>query len=97
HNDYLQQAADSGAVGGIAFSGFIIASLVVLVRRTRGNWPLFAVWLGLLGWALQSFVEFGLYVPGLAWPAFCLLGWLWTAAPAEGTQAEHFDRANRED
>ena len=36
----------------------------------------FAVWLGVLGWSLQSLVEFSLYLPALAWPAFVLLGWL---------------------
>ena len=35
-----------------------------------------SVWLGLSGMALQSFVEFGLYIPALAWPFFLLLGWL---------------------
>jgi hypothetical protein len=34
------------------------------------------VWLGLVGWALQSFIEFGLYIPAVAWVAFGLLGWL---------------------
>jgi len=29
-----------------------------------------------LGWALQSLLEFGLYIPALAWSAFALLGWL---------------------
>jgi uncharacterized RDD family membrane protein YckC len=37
----------------------------------------FAVWTGVFGLALQSFVEFGLYIPALAWPFFLLLGWLW--------------------
>lgn len=77
HNDYLQQASDSGVVGLLTFGGFIWASLAVLYRITRGDWTLFAVWLGLLGWALQSFVEFGLYIPALAWTAFFLFGWLW--------------------
>jgi hypothetical protein len=40
------------------------------------DWEAFAVWLGMLGWALQGFVEFGLYIPALAWPAFVMLGWL---------------------
>jgi hypothetical protein len=35
-----------------------------------------AVWLGVLGWALQGVIEFGLYIPALAWPAFAFLGWL---------------------
>ena len=36
----------------------------------------FVLWLGLLGWALQGFLEFGLYIPGLAWPAFAIMGLL---------------------
>ena len=40
------------------------------------DWLTFAVWLGVLGWALQCFSEFGLYVPALAWTAFAWLGWL---------------------
>ncbi len=40
------------------------------------DWLTFAVWLGVLGWALHSFAEFGLYVPALAWTAFAFLGWL---------------------
>ncbi len=80
HNDYLQQASDSGAIGLLAFGGFIWASLAGLYRITRGDWTLFSVWLGLLGWALQSFVEFGLYIPALAWTAFFLFGWLWAVA-----------------
>ncbi|MBI5802405.1 MAG: O-antigen ligase family protein [Verrucomicrobia bacterium] len=80
HNDYLQQASDSGAVGLLAFGGFIWASLAALYWITRSDWTLFASWLGLLGWALQSFVEFGLYIPALAWTAFFLFGWLWAVA-----------------
>ncbi len=84
HNDYLQQASDSGFIGLVAFGGFIWASLMALWRRTWGHWPLFVVWLGLLGWALQAFVEFTLYVPALAGTAFFLFGWLW-AVSAEAT------------
>ncbi len=83
HNDYLQQASDSGVVGALAFGGFIWGSLAMLYRITRDDWRLFAVWLGLLGWALQGFVEFGLYIPALAWIAFFLIGWLWTAVRNE--------------
>ena len=42
--------------------------------RNSNLW--FALWLGALGWALQSFVEFGLYLPALAWPGFTFLGCL---------------------
>jgi O-antigen ligase len=92
HNDYLEQASDSGLVGFVAYGLFIGGALVWSFRR--GVWPVtapegsprppdevtkwlsFAIWLGVLGWCLQGFVEFGLYVPASAWPAFTFLGWL---------------------
>lgn len=85
HNDYLQQASDSGLIGFLAYTVFVIESLVLLPRycgMSNRN-DLFAIWLGLLGWALQSGVEFLLYIPALAWTAFALFGWLW------GTQARN--------
>jgi O-antigen ligase len=41
-----------------------------------------AVVLGLTGWFIQGFGEFSLYIPGLAWPAFTLLGWTVANYPA---------------
>ena len=113
HNDYLEQASDSGFPGFIAYGVFIVAGLYYASSRfhftllhpgdaggtgtdtgvpqktasSRGNtqgtagsdpgdWLVFCVWLGILGWAVQGVVEFGLYLPALAWPAFTLLGWL---------------------
>ncbi len=78
HNDFLQQASDSGFVGGLAYVSFIFGSLWVAYRRLapKNDWLRFAVWLGLLGWSLQGFVEFGLYIPALGWMAFALFGWL---------------------
>jgi hypothetical protein len=32
-------------------------------------------------------VEFGLYIPALAWPAFFLVGWLWAAAAPRAVTA----------
>ncbi len=87
HNDYLQQASDSGAVGFLTFGGFVWGSLFALHRLVRGDWMRFAAWLGLLGWALQSFVEFALYIPALAWLAFFLFGWLWSAAKSDPPHA----------
>lgn len=83
HNDYLQQAADSGVVGFLTFAAFIWGSLFHLYQHTATDWRSFPVWLGLLGWAVQAFVEFGLYIPALAWTAFFILGWLWSAARNE--------------
>ena len=78
HNDFLQQASDSGIVGGLAYLGFVLGVLVVGYRRPKSQVDLFAfaVWLGLLGWFLQGFMEFGLYVPALGWTALGLAGWL---------------------
>jgi O-antigen ligase len=78
HNDYLQQASDSGVPGFLAYAGLVVAGLVYAFRRSRlrEDRLKLAVWLGLLGWALGSVVEFGLYIPAVAWPALALLGWL---------------------
>lgn len=78
HNDYLQQASDSGLLGFIALSTFIIWALAWSWFKlgATGDAELFAFWLGLFGWSLQEIFEFGLYTPALGWTAFGLLGWL---------------------
>ena len=111
HNDYLQQASDSGLPGFVLFTGFVVATLILSTRSFRakahrladqassatsaskvkalksrselaaaGNGDAsalsFAMWMGVLGWSLQSFLEFGLYIPALAWPAFAFFGLL---------------------
>ena len=76
HNDYLQQASDSGWPGFVLYAAFIGGAAWVLARRRLDDPLLVAVRLGLLAWALQGFVEFGLYIPALAWPAWLMLGWL---------------------
>ena len=117
HNDYLEQASDSGLPGFLTYLGFIAGVLVcsyprlpkpvprpvgrmpedsrasspaspsvpgpgpkpvegVVGQGTTAGWGPFWLWLGLLGWALQGFIEFGLYLPALSWPAFTFLGLL---------------------
>ncbi len=113
HNDYLEQASDSGVLGLVFYSAFVVSALVFSTARfplrqrdqpgTSGGVPnstarsqapskrmlaalprhvlppnsiYFVVWLGALGWALQGLMEFSLYIPGLAWPAFTFLGLL---------------------
>ncbi len=125
HNDYLEQASDSGWPGFLLYTVFITAALALTARQalssqeprnTRNTQkkeqsaaalpgqsaelldtvpapalqppgqkpPLsccsciswFTLWLGVLGWSLQSLTEFGLYLPALAWPAFTFLGLL---------------------
>jgi O-antigen ligase len=79
HNDYLQQASDSGWPGFALYAAFIGGAGWVLARRRLDDPLLIAVRLGLLAWLMQGFVEFGLYIPALAWPAWLMLGWLLTA------------------
>jgi O-antigen ligase len=88
HNDYLEQASDSGAIGCLTYTIFVLGSAVLLARPSRAAHANedFVVWLGLLGWSLQSFVEFLLYIPGLAWPAFTFFGWLWARNQSRGNE-----------
>jgi len=83
HNDYLEQASDSGVAGLLIYLVFIVGALVWgfpkagrAPPRESDDWLVFSIWLGLLGWSLQSLFEFGLYIPAIAWPAFTFLGWL---------------------
>lgn len=86
HNDYLQQAVDSGLPAAALFAGLVAA--VVWRGRwwwSQPGWVEWGVWLGLLALAAQSLVEFGFMVPATAWCWFGLAGWLWrrTSAAAE--------------
>ena len=76
HNDYLEQASDSGIPGLLLYAGFVVGSLAWIARSKDflSDWRNFAIWLGVLGWALQSLVEFALYIPALSWSAFAFLG-----------------------
>jgi len=78
HNDYLQQASDSGWLAFGLYAVFIGGVLVLSGRHSirAEGWEPFAAWLGTLAWALQSMVEFNLYIPALAWTALTLMGWL---------------------
>lgn len=77
HNDFLQQASDSGWVGCLTLSAFVVGALFwSFPRPANSDWLEFVVWLGLLGWWLQGLLEFGLYIPALAWNGFALMGWL---------------------
>ena len=78
HNDYLEQFSDSGVVGGLLYMGWIGLALAAVGRKLwqRGDGLSFAILAGLLGWFAQGLGEFSLYIPGLAWVAFTLLGCL---------------------
>ena len=76
HDDYLEQASDSGVMGMVLYTALVAGTLICSIRRGKRDWVWLSVWLGVLGWALQSLVEFGLYIPAIAWPAFTFMGWL---------------------
>jgi O-antigen ligase len=91
HNDYLQQASDSGVLGFAAYVALMVGVLFYGRPRTNsGGTDLVrtAIWLGLLGWALHGLLEFGLYVPALAWCAFALLGRLAAQGLSQSTSQE---------
>jgi hypothetical protein len=78
HNDYLEQACDSGWLGYEAYTTMIICFLSFLyryrVRNSQGFNSHFMIWLGILGLCLHSLVDYHLYSPALAWPMFFLMG-----------------------
>jgi hypothetical protein len=78
HNDYLEQFSDSGIPAGLVYTAWIVLALALVGRRLwhSDDRFSFAIYLGLLGWFAQGLGEFGLFVPGLAWTAFTLLGCL---------------------
>ena len=91
HNDYLQQASDSGVLGFATYTAFIVGALLCGRPRTNnGGTDLIrlAIWLGLLGWAVQGLLEFGLYVPALAWCAFAIMGTLVAQGPELPTPSQ---------
>jgi hypothetical protein len=75
HNDYLEQATDSGIPAALAYLAFMGGCFWKIWRKPAGLTPLqFCLALGLSGFALQGFSEFSLYIPAIAWPFFLLLG-----------------------
>jgi hypothetical protein len=76
HNDYLEQACDSGWPAFALFAALIAGAMYFAHSSVTQSPYHFCAWLGLVGWSLQSFVEFGLYIPAISWSAFLLLGWL---------------------
>lgn len=83
HNDYLQQATDSGIPGFLAYGGFVLLALTRIARhapKLRG--AALGTALGLVGWFAQGLLEFGLYIPATSWCAFALLGWSLAQKPS---------------
>jgi O-antigen ligase len=78
HNDFLQQASDSGFPGFAAYSLLIGGVIWIGYVGWRGDRSALrlGIWVGLLAWAFQALGEFTLYIPSVAWVAFAFAGWL---------------------
>ncbi len=77
HNNFLQMWSDSGLVAFLAFSLLWLVALrdaFELARQRTGDAAAVAVCAALAGWVVHSLIDFDLYVPGVAMPAFLLLG-----------------------
>lgn len=77
HNNFIQMASDSGILGFASFTALWTLGLIDLLRRLAGKtrWSLTAsLGLGLWGWTWHNAMDFDLYIPGIALPAFVLLG-----------------------
>lgn len=77
HNNYLQMWSDSGFCAFIVFAALWLLALkdaLRLIGQRRGDAGAVAVCAALAGWVIHGLVDFDLYVPGLAIPAFMLLG-----------------------
>ena len=87
HDDYLEQASDSGVAGAVLYLGMIAGSLLWSLAKgqVRSDPLILGVWIGILGWATHCLMEFHLYIPAMAWPAFALLGWLVAISSKEST------------
>ena len=77
HNGYLEMWCDSGAAAFVIFAAFWAIGWWQAVRLTRqrpGDPVALALAVALTGWIVHQGVDFDLHVPGVAVPAFLLLG-----------------------
>jgi hypothetical protein len=77
HNNFLQMAADSGLPGFLVFGALwwvALAHAWRLARQRSGDAAALAACAGLTGWVVHGLVDFDLYVPGVALPAFIMAG-----------------------
>ncbi len=76
HNNFLQMWSDSGVMAFVVFVALWGVGLWEAVRwaRQRGDMVGAALAAALTGWTVHGLVDFDLYVPGIAVPAFGLLG-----------------------
>jgi O-antigen ligase len=79
HNNFLEMWSDSGVLAFIAFTMLWVVAVrdsFRLARERAGDVAAAALCGALVGWTVHGLVDFELYVPGVALPAFVLLGTL---------------------
>jgi len=77
HNNYLQMWSDSGILAFVAFAALwtiAVRDSFRLARLRAGDAAAVAICGALVGWSVHGLVDFDLYAPGVALPAFILLG-----------------------
>jgi hypothetical protein len=77
HNNFLQMWSDSGVGAFVVFSLLWLVAVrdsFNLARQRYGDVAAIAICASLTGWVVHGLVDFDLYVPGVALPAFLILG-----------------------
>ena len=77
HNSFLQMWSDAGVLAFAAFAGLWFVAVrdsFRLARQRVGDVAAAALCGALVGWTAHGLVDFDLYVPGVALPAFIMLG-----------------------
>jgi len=77
HNDFLQMGSDAGVVSLLAYAALWVVALLnalQVARQRTSDLAAAAICGSLAAWVTHGLLDFDLYVPGTAWPAFLLLG-----------------------
>lgn len=77
HNDYLQILCEAGFLSFLVYIGLWVwggRDALRLVKLRNGDAASVALVMFFAAWTVHSMIDFDLFVPGLAWPAFMILG-----------------------
>lgn len=76
HNNFLQMWSDSGVAAFVVFAAMWAVGLWEAARlaRRRGDVLGAALVAGMAGWTVHGMMDFDLYLPGIALPAFAVAG-----------------------
>lgn len=74
HNDFIEQASDSGIPGMIFYLIFVATAIICGFKTATRNRIILPYWVGFFAWSLHSCLEFHLYIPAIAYFAFASAG-----------------------